>query len=393
VNLFLDVETTTFNKGHPFDPRNFLVSFVVRLGANPPVFGYYTDPNFIQLLSANLRDATTVVGFNIKFDLHWLRNVGIVLPRSCRIWDCQLAEFIYSGQQLPYDSLDKALERYELPRKKDLVKEYWDRGVSTEAIPLPILEEYNLWDVYTTELLFDVQQNLLSDRQKNLVTLEGEDLRTLQSAEYAGIKFDYDKANKLLESFAPTLASIDADLLGLLPADCNRSWFNIDSGDHLSALLYGGTIDFDYSISEEAVYKSGEKKGEAYTRNRWFHTPVKFQQLFVPIEGTEVAKTRGREVETRFYQTDIPTLSQLKAKTPAAKAVVGLLAERSSKFQVVGMLKSIIKTASEKNWQDNLIHGQFNQQVAITGRLSSSAPNLQNTPPEIDELLISRYAD
>jgi DNA polymerase I-like protein with 3'-5' exonuclease and polymerase domains len=44
----------------------------------------------------------------------------------------------------------------------------------------------------------------------------------------------------------------------------------------------------------------------------------------------------------------------------------------------------------EKHWGDYL-HGQYNQVVARTGRLSSSQPNLQNQPAEVDQYIISHY--
>ena len=54
------------------------------------------------------------------------------------------------------------------------------------------------------------------------------------------------------------------------------------------------------------------------------------------------------------------------------------------------MLEQFLSVMETKGW-DGSIHGQFNQVVARTGRLSSSAPNMQNTPPELDKLLVSRY--
>ena len=44
------------------------------------------------------------------------------------------------------------------------------------------------------------------------------------------------------------------------------------------------------------------------------------------------------------------------------------------------------------NWETNVLHGQLNQCVARTGRLSSSKPNLQNFDGEIKQLFGSRYA-
>ncbi len=392
MKLFFDVETTIKNKGHYATPENFMVSYAYINEQGQGTFKYYTDPDFVSHLRTILSNTTVLVGFNIKFDLHWVRNLLPDYVLNCQVWDCQLAEFIYSGQTLPYDSLNEALVRYDLPTKKDLVKEFWDQGVSTENIPLPILQEYNEWDVYTTKLLFDTQQNLLSDKQKALTLTCGEDLKLLMEAEHDGIKWDHAKAETKLAAYATEMVDVSASLCRYLPAGLDPARFNWDSGDHLSALLYGGTLTFDVATETQAVYKSGDKKGQEYVKRNWYQETVEFQQRFKPLEGTEVKKTaKLKDTSVRYYQVDEPTLSQLKSKNAADRNLLQLLSERSAKTKVAEMVTSIINKAKELGWQDNYIHGSFNQNVVVTGRLSSSGPNLQNTPPEVDELLISRY--
>jgi DNA polymerase I-like protein with 3'-5' exonuclease and polymerase domains len=393
-NLFFDFETTTIHKGHPFDPKNFAVSYAFLESMGECSFCYYADPDFNIALSNRLDESDAIIGFNIKFDLHWLFNIaGERDLGRIKVWDCQLAEFIYSGQEERYASLNEVCERYGLPTKIDLVKDYWDRGISTEHIPLPILREYNQWDVQLTKMLYEVQQSLLSEKQKRLVWLIGEDLKTLQAAEYAGVRFDFAKADEKLAIYQAALQDIDNRLAEFLPDSIPQGGFNYDSGDHLSALLYGGNISFDWCSETPAVYKSGEKKGQDYIRRNWFSTTVEFPQWFKPLEGTEVAKTSKLEGTgfTRFYQTDQPTLQQLKTRSREGKVLLSLLAERAGKIKVVEMINTVKNKYTDMNWQDSFIHGQFNQNVVITGRLSSSGPNLQNTPPEVDELFVSRY--
>lgn len=391
---FIDAETSTKNKGHPHDPENFLVSYAYSQGGDTVVFKYYTDPDFITCLKSVLANATVLVGFNIKFDLHWFHRVGVSYRGE--VYDCSLGEFILSGQRSGFISLNEALESYGLPTKSDVVASYWEAGISTENIPVPILKEYNSWDITTTTLLYYTQQKLLSRSQQTLLMLEGRDLKALQHAEAHGIKWDQIKAEAKLVECREKRVRIEArlnDYLGPMP---EHFVFNWDSGDHLSAFLYGGVISYDYSIPEEAVYKSGPNKGLQYTKNRWYSEKINFKQRFIPLEGTEVAKTAkledipGQPKVQRFYQVDSPTLKQLKGNK-ANKEVLAFLDERSKTIKVEEMVESIMKKKTEMNWQDNFLHPQFNQNAVVTGRLSSSAPNMQNTPPEVDELLVSRY--
>lgn len=378
----IDCETTTSNKGHPFDPRNKLVCYASSLSG----FKLHSDPAFNH--RSNEDRSIPYVGFNFKFDCHWLWPSGIPVNP---IWDCQLAEHVITGQKAQYISLDECLERYGLEKKKDQVKEYWEAGVNTDEIPLPILQEYQEWDVRQTRQLFLVQQDLTDEKQKRLIYLMGEDLKVLHHIEQAGLRFDADNARTFLSRLREEVADIERSLAGFLPP-IRHGTFNFDSGDHLSCFLYGGTLTFDYSIPETSVYKSGPNKGQPRTINRWHEEVVTFVQRFKPIEGTELKKTKDQVggAVVRLYQTDAPTLASLKGGKEG-KIILGLLTQRSEKQKLVEMLESIFNLFEKYQWQNNLIHGQYNQNVAVTGRLSSSAPNMQNFPPELDRFIISRY--
>ena len=386
--VVLDCETTTHNKGHPFDPRNRLVSYAYRFCHGPICFRYHTDPSFSARLLPSDLCLGTFIGFNAKFDWHWASHL---LDHDVKVWDCQLAEHVYTGQKAQFISLNECLERYGLETKKDIVKELWEAGVQTDEIAVPILQEYNEWDVTQTEKLYHIQQELLSEEQKKLVYLMGEDLKVLASIERAGLLFDVDGATRAVAEFKSAVADVEAQLQQRLPP-IQFGTFNFDSGDHLSCFLYGGTLNFDYATSEESVYKSGAKKGTPYTKNTWHVEVVEFPGYFKPLENTEVAKTKGKaEVATRFYQTDGPTLASLKGGGKVGKDIISLLTTRAEKQKLVEMLESLFKQFQTKGWEGNLVHGQYNQNVAITGRLSSSSPNMQNIPPEIDKFFVSRY--
>jgi len=363
-----DVETTTKNKGHPFDPDNKLISF-----ATQSTFHYYTDPNFYGAISSTLDEADEWVGFNIKFDIHWVRRVGYVIKTPPRIWDCQIAEFVIRGQTTPYISLNECLESYNIPLKEDKVASFWKAGVDTPDIPVAILEEYNIGDSQKTLELRECQQQVMSPEQINLVYIMGEDLLSLEEAEFNGVKWDTDAAQAAITTLFEKVSTINDTLNTYLP-DIKYGKFNWSSGDHLSVLIYGGSLDFDYSVSSDAVYKSGDKKGQEYVKNSWFVENIVFPGYFKPLPRTEVKKTKDDpQAKTRFYKVDDPTLSQLTTRGKEGKTLLSLLQQRAELEKVAEMLVSIEKKRNQYNWGEYL-HGQFNQTVVITGRLSSSNP-------------------
>ena len=96
-----------------------------------------TKDNFKDCLLV-LEGASVLIGFNFKFDLHWLqRELGF--KAKC-VWCCQLAEFIFSDQSWKYPSLEETMVKYGVGHKLDIVAtEYWDKGIDTDAIPLGVL--------------------------------------------------------------------------------------------------------------------------------------------------------------------------------------------------------------------------------------------------------------
>lgn len=157
--LTLDCETTTFRKGNPFSKRNKLCYVGLKWFDNSicNIVNYQvgdkeTSRNYVQ---QQVNAANIIVGFNIKFDIHWLMNIGVTFNNVRQIWDCQLAEFLLESQQNSYNSLNDALEKYGLPRKLDIVKsDYWDKGIDTPDIPEDIMREYLAYDCEGTESVF-----------------------------------------------------------------------------------------------------------------------------------------------------------------------------------------------------------------------------------------------
>lgn len=147
--LTLDVETTISNKGNPFDLTNKLVCVGLKWKDQ-----MYIEYDHFGTIQHYIDNADLIVGFNIKFDLHWLRRIGVDISKV-KVWDCQIGEFLLENQTNPYPSLDKAAEKYGLPLKLDVVKtEYWEKGIDTDEVPRTILSEYLTQDLILTEQVF-----------------------------------------------------------------------------------------------------------------------------------------------------------------------------------------------------------------------------------------------
>ncbi len=383
-SLILDVETTISNKGNPFDETNKLC-YIGLLDTDASVYSIeYDDQPYrtrLEEVQAKVNGADILVGFNIKFDLHWIRKYGINFMGK-RVWDCQLVHFILTGQQYPYPSLNSVAAYYDLGSKLDVIAtEYWKNGVDTDKIPRDLLEDYLKQDLFLTQKVYEKQMEEFASSAKNmqrLISLHNQDLVILQEMEFNGLLFDENSSTILATELEDQIAVIDKILMEYH----DLVEFNPNSTEHVSSLLYGGIIKVR---RREAigVFKTGERKGQ--TKERWVEHEITFPRLINPIKGSELTKEG-------FFSTDDQTLKSLKTRSKYAKDLVEVLLKRATlEKRLTAYYKGLVDLRKEMNWHEGRLHGQLNQCVARTGRLSSSKPNLQNFDGEIKTLFGSRY--
>ena len=368
--IALDSEVTTWNKGNPFDPRNFMVCWSWSDGSASAAVRWPSA----DLLKQKLDEADLIPTFNGKFDLQWFHKLGLSYDPT-KIWDCQLAHFILSCQTHRFPSLNEVAQHYGLAVKPDVVKEqYWDKGINTDAIPWEILEEYAIHDAETTLAIYQHQNEELKGRQRTLFLLQCQDLSLLREMEWNGIPFDEQLCQVRAEELDDKISTLKQQLAAVYP----NVPINFGSNDDLSAFLYGGKVEED---SKEFVgyYKTGQKAGQPKYRNVVIeHT---LPRLYTPLKGSEMKKEGN-------YAVDEGTLRKLKGK----RGIIDKLLELSKLEKLNGTYyKGLIKLREEMGWESGVLHGNFNQTTAATGRLSSSRPNLQNFASELQDIFISRY--
>ena len=379
--LTLDVETTTTNMGHPFDKNNKLISVGIKKNDGPTVtydIEYSVDPyqELLNDIQIAVNEADVLVGFNIKFDLHWLQRYGIDF-KTKRVWDCQLVQFIIMNQSNPYPSLNGTAEYYDLGTKLDEVKEnYWKNGIDTDKIPYDILDEYLKQDVELTYSVFIEQHDMIQGKER-LISLHNQDLLVLQDMEYNGLQYEYDRSLILGNELDEQISKLNKKLHDYHTYDS----FNPNSGEHLSAFLYGGNIKerFQQPIGH---YKTGTRTGEV--KYKWEERLIEFPRRFIPLEGSELKKEG-------FYSTNDDTLKRLQGSEESMKILNILLTRATLEKRRSTYYIGVPALVDTMGWTNNLIHGQLNQCVAKTGRLSSSKPNLQNFDGEIKSLFTTRY--
>ena len=372
--IAFDVETTTFEKGNPFAQRNKFVLGGCFDGTNYELF---EDPSNYDF--SNTGDII-YVGHNIKFDLNWLARCD-VNTKNFNVWDTSIAHFLLTNQTTPFNSLNNVCDYYKLPNKIDVVKtEYWDKGIDTDAIPKDVLTEYLKKDLELTYKVFKLQLRDLKEKPNlyKLLRMQCKDLIVLHQMEVNGLVLNTSEALRKANELEVEIENTDNKIKVLykMAVDSNApvEWLNFGSPMDVGFLLYGGNRKHELRLPV-GIYKTGLKKGQPRSRIE---------------EQTYYFKTCVDTLHNAF-NTDDNTLANLNAKGNIRKIITFIQERRKLAKLKQTYFEGIPKLIEKKDWKPNTIHGNFNQTRVVTGRLSSSTPNLQNFSPEFNEMLITRF--
>lgn len=383
--LVIDTETTISNKGNPFDPTNKLcvISWKTKDSGGVYKIEYDDEPYGASLAALqhliNIHDE--IVFCNAKFDMHWLRKYGISLKGKF-VYDVAVAYYIFKNQSVRFPSLNTIAEFCGAPQKIDKIAEYWKNKIDTPQIPWEELSEYALHDAVITEICYLKLKEILASQPKKtaLLSIVHQDTKVLQEMEWNGIKYDVAGSLKEAEEIQAKMTDITKSLVELVPhPDADK--INWNSPKQVSAVLYGGLIE----ITEKETYNHIYKNGTTKEKERKVNRTIIFPRLVEPTKNTTTS-TEG------VWSTAEPVIANLKA-SGLGKNIIKLLLEYAKLEKLHSTyLFGIPNKLIEYGWGDYL-HGQLNQFVAVTGRLSSSNPNLQNMPEDLDKYFISRFGD
>lgn len=394
--MVIDLETTIRNtvgnnKGSSHCKENEIVYFGCKEKNKRPAIMHFrkeaTNWRRYGVPCYTYSNMELLVGHNIKFDLlYLLRQQEFkekVFPRIL-IWDTALVEYIITGQDHKFPSLDNCAVKYGGTVKPSKIKELWDSGVDTDDIDYDMMVEYLTGDIINTEKVFLAQWDYcVTNGIMPLTWSQMLALKATTMIEHNGMFIDRAELSAQKIAIACKKADIMAEIykkiytlhpvLNTMPVSHLDQFFNIDSPQFLSKVLFGGTCEY---IDKEQVgfFKTGKRKGEPKYVNK---TNLILLQPLITLSETETAELKTAKtgiykvgedelnylLDSRIGDSEVPTLIELLLEYRGINKELGTYIE--------GLEDAIYD-------DDDCIHGNVHHTSTHTGRTSSSGPNLQN---------------
>jgi DNA polymerase I len=342
--ISFDTETTCLDAN---DAELVGLSFCVQ-----PHEGYYIPcppelertKQILALFQPLFNDASiTWVGQNIKYDLLVLKWYGVEFAGP--VFDTMLAHYVFEPDgKRSMDLLSAQFLKYEPIHIEELIGKKGKTQGNMRDVPIEKIKEYAAEDADITLQLKHAFVPFISKRQVDRVFNEVENplVKVLMEMEYEGIKVDVDFLN-----------------------------------------TYSKELDRESKIAEESVYQqAGVRFNLASPRQLG---EVLFEKLQLD--------PKARKTKTGQYATGEDVLMKLAVNNKIADDILAYRQLSKLKSTYVDALPLMI------NRKTNRVHTCFGQAVAVTGRLASNNPNLQNIPVrtergrEIRKAFVPRNAD
>ena len=271
----------------------------------------------------------TWIGQNTKYDLLLLKWYGI--EPAGRLFDTMLAHYVIEPDgKRSMDLLAEKYLGYEPVHIEELIGKKGKTQGTMRDVELEKIKEYAGEDADITLQLKNIFTPLLKEKEVERVFNEVENplVKVLVDMEYEGIKIDVDFLND-----------------------------------------YSKELEKDAKKAEESVYKQAEVRFNLASPKQLGEV------LFDKLKLDPSAK----KTKTGQYQTGEDVLLKLAAK--GHQIVDDILT-----FRELTKLKSTYVDALPQliNRKTGRVHTTYGQAVAVTGRLASNNPNLQNIPVRTD---------
>ena len=264
------------------------------------------------------------IGQNIKFDLLMLTQYGIKLKG--KLFDTMIAHYLVQPElRHGMDYLAEIYLNYRTIHFEDLVGAKGKNQVDIRSVDLKYLCDYAAEDADVTFRLKQILENELkaNNLEKLFYDIEMPLMKVLATMEHTGVRLDTEALRQSSEILTNDMLNLEKEIHILAGYDFN-----------VSSPMQVGEILFDRLKLDE----------------------------------------KARKTKTGQYSTSEDVLEKIQSKHPIIGKILEYRGLKKLLSTYIDALPQLISPVTGK------VHTSYNQTVAVTGRLSSTNPNLQNIP-------------
>lgn len=269
-------------------------------------------------------ESKILVGQNIKYDYQILKNYNLLIKN--KFWDTMVAHFlIQPDMRHNMNVLSETYLNYEPVSIEELIGKKGKNQTSMRDVPVEQIKDYAAEDADVTIQLKDIFAPKLKETgtEKLFTEVEVPLIKVLADMEREGINLDVKGLKEFSAELAEDITKVDAEIQELAGTK-----FNISSPKQVGEIL------FDYLKIVE----------------------------------------NPKKTKTGQYATSEDILAKLEGKHPIIAKILDYRELVKLKSTYVDALPDLVSKVTHR------LHTSYNQVVAVTGRLSSDNPNLQNIP-------------
>jgi len=264
------------------------------------------------------------IGQNIKFDLLMLTQYGINLKG--KLFDTMIAHYLVQPElRHGMDYLAEIYLNYRTIHFEDLVGAKGKNQSDIRSVDLKRLCDYAAEDADVTFRLKQILEKELKENnlEKLFYEIEMPLMRVLATMEHTGVRLDTEALSQSSEILTNDMLNLEKEIHGLAGYDFN-----------VSSPMQVGEILFDRLKLDD----------------------------------------KARKTKTGQYSTSEDVLEKIQSKHPIIGKILDYRGLKKLLSTYIDALPQLISPVTGK------VHTSYNQTVAVTGRLSSTNPNLQNIP-------------
>ena len=281
------------------------------------------------LKPAFMAESITKIGQNIKFDILVLRNYGIEVRG--KLFDTMIADYmLYPDRKHNMDYMSEVYLNYTPVHIEELIGDKKQTQITMDKVGINQIKEYAAEDA---DITYQLKEKLYKDLEANNLLNTAENIEmplvyTLAEMEFNGVCVDTSFLKQYTQELEVKILEKEQEIYSYAGHQ-----FNISSPKQLGEVLFNEMkVAEKPNVTKTGQFSTGEEELQKISSNH-------------PIISA-ILDYRGLKKLVTTYTSALPQL--INPKT-------------------------------------GRIHTSFNQTVTVTGRLSSTDPNLQNIPIRTEE--------